>query len=200
MLTANLPPRAFATASHVAPIATDVAPFPQGAAASAVLAASQTQLSTPPASLHIRVTPAMTAWLLTLNQPCHDVTMFLAHISAWAVPPGCYARVYRPDPKKYHATATFGICTWWVEALHRPKMLESGNYHESSTPRPGAIAAIGPSVQGAGHTGHYAQVIAVAPDHYWMLVSEMNFHWRGAGFGLVDFRYIHVGAGVSFLW
>ncbi len=44
---------------------------------------------------------------------------------------------------------------------------------------------------------------ALAPvecQHYWVLVSEMNFHWRGAGFGRVDFRYVHVGDGVTFLW
>jgi hypothetical protein len=55
-------------------------------------------------------------------------------------------------------------------------------------------------VQGAGASGHFAQVVAIAPDHYWMLITEMNFAWRGGGFGKVDYRYAHVGSGVTFIY
>lgn len=187
---------ATSTAAH------DATGFPQGGAVAAALANAQGQqvVITPRPMLHIVVSPSLVAWRLTLGQPCHDVAMFVAHISAWTVPPGCYGRIYRINPRKYHAEVAFGTCTWWVEALHRPNMLASGQYRQGTVPKPGAIAVLSAGVQGAGKTGHYAEVIAVAPGGYWMLVSEMNFHWRDAGFGRVDFRYIHVGAGVSFLW
>ena len=172
----------------------------QGGAVLAALAEFGQADDLPRPMLHIVVSPSLVAWRLTQGQPCHDATMFVANITAWTVPPGCYGRIYRPDPGKYHAAVAFGTCTWWVEALHHPDILSSGQFRLSSVPKPGAIAVLAAGVQGAGKTGHYAEVIAVAPDHYWMLVSEMNFHWRGAGFGMVDFRYIHVGDGVSFLW
>jgi hypothetical protein len=54
-------------------------------------------------------------------------------------------------------------------------------------------------VQGASRDGHWAQVVAVAPGNYWVLITEMNFRWRGGGFGKVSYRYIHVGPGVSFI-
>jgi hypothetical protein len=68
------------------------------------------------------------------------------------------------------------------------------------TPVPGAAIFFAGNVQGASSAGHYAQVVAIAPDHYWMLITEMNFSWRGGGFGKVDYRYAHVGPGVTFIY
>ena len=48
-------------------------------------------------------------------------------------------------------------------------------------------------------SANWAQAVAVSLDGYWVLITEMNFSWRGGGFGRVDFRYIHVGAGVYFI-
>jgi len=31
-------------------------------------------------------------------------------------------------------------------------------------------------------------------------LSEMNFHWNGGGWDRVDYRYAHVGTGVSFIY
>ncbi len=168
VFVANLPPHALGATEIVLSrtAGNGATGFPQGVAALAALADAQMPKvdDTPRPWLHIVVPPSMTAWLLTQNQPCHAATMFLAHISAWTVPPGCYSRIYRPDPGKYRAEVAFGTCTWWVEALHRPNMLSGGHYRQGSVPKPGAIAVLAPGVQGAGQTGHYAQVIAIAPD------------------------------------
>jgi surface antigen len=133
--------------------------------------------------------------------PCQDTYMFVPNISQWTAPPGCYGNIYYPDRSVYHANSTFGYCNWWVLALHpnQPDILYGKEYTRSSTPVAGAAVWFDPNVQGAGSAGHWAQAVAVSPDGYWVLITEMNFSWRGGGFGRVDFRYIHVGAGVYFI-
>ena len=139
----------------------------------------------------------------TTGQPCHDSYMFVPKISTWTTPPGCYANIFTPDRSQYSAPSTFGYCNWWVEALH-PKqqdILYGSEYARSTTPVVGAAVWFPPNVQGASSAGHWAQLVAIAPDHYWLLITEMNFGWRGGGFGKVDYRYVHVdpGAGVVFV-
>jgi len=133
--------------------------------------------------------------------PCQDSYIFVPKISQWTVPPGCYANIYYPDRSVYHASSTFGYCNWWVQALHpnQPDILYGKEYTRTSTPIAGAAVWFNPNVQGAGSDGHWAQAVAVSSDGYWVLITEMNFSWRGGGFGRVDFRYIHVGAGVYFI-
>lgn len=133
--------------------------------------------------------------------PCQDSYIFVPNISQWTVPPGCYANIYYPDRSVYHASGTFGYCNWWVQALHpnQPDILSGSEYTRTSTPIAGAAVWFNPNVQGAGSDGHWAQAVAVSSDGYWVLITEMNFSWRGGGFGRVDFRYIHVGAGVYFI-
>jgi hypothetical protein len=137
----------------------------------------------------------------TTGQPCHSATMWVAHISNWATPPSCYANIFSPNPSNYSANSTFGYCNWWVEALHpnTPDILTNHSYPRSSTPTPGAAVWFDAGVQGASSAGHWAQVVALNPDGYWMLITEMNFAWRGGGFGRVDYRYVHVGPGVVFI-
>jgi hypothetical protein len=139
----------------------------------------------------------------TTGQPCHDTLMFVANITQWTSPPGCYANIYTPDRTQYTAPSTFGFCNWWVEALH-PKqqdILYGTEYARTTTPIVGAAMWFPPNEQGASAAGHWAQVVAIGPDHYWLLITEMNFGWRGGGFGRVDYRYAHVdpGAGVVFI-
>ena len=43
-------------------------------------------------------------------------------------------------------------------------------------------------------------MVAVPPGGYWFLISEMNFTWRGAGWQKVEYRYVHTGPGVSFIY
>jgi hypothetical protein len=133
--------------------------------------------------------------------PCKQSYMFVPNISMWTVPPGCYANIYYPDRTIYHANSTFGFCNWWVEALHpnQPDILWGSEYTRTSTPIAGAAVWFNPYVQGASSAGHWAQAVAVSPDGYWVLITEMNFGWRGGGFGRVDFRYIHAGPGVVFI-
>ena len=139
----------------------------------------------------------------TVGQPCHDSYMFVPNISEWTTPPGCYATIYTPDRTQYSAPSTFGYCNWWVEALH-PKqqdILYGNEYTRTTTPIVGSAMWFPPNVQGASAAGHWAQVVAIGPDHYWLLITEMNFGWRGGGFGKVDYRYAHVdaSAGVVFV-
>ena len=133
--------------------------------------------------------------------PCQQSYMFVSHISQWTTPPGCYASIYYPDRGIYHAPGNFGYCNWWVLALHpnQQDILYGKEYTRSGTPVPGAAIWFDPNVQGASSEGHWAQAVAVSPDGYWVLITEMNFGWRGGGFGRVDFRYIHVGPGVVFI-
>ncbi|HET9980804.1 MAG TPA: hypothetical protein VFQ32_10190 [Ktedonobacterales bacterium] len=133
--------------------------------------------------------------------PCQQSYMFVSHISQWTTPPGCYAKIYYPDRSIYHAPGNFGYCNWWVLALHpnQQDILYGKEYTHTSAPVPGAAVWFDPNVQGASSEGHWAQAVAVSPDGYWVLITEMNFGWRGGGFGRVDFRYIHVGPGVVFI-
>jgi hypothetical protein len=57
-----------------------------------------------------------------------------------------------------------------------------------------------PFDHGASSGGHYGHVEAVSPDGRWILTSEMNFYWRGGGFGKVIYRYVDVDAGTSFIY
>jgi hypothetical protein len=146
--------------------------------------------------------PYVGATFNTVGQPCHSTTFFPASISPWATPPGCYALIYSPNPANYPPVSAFGYCNWWVQVLHpnNHDILDNPKYPRGSTPVPGAAIFFAGDVQGASSAGHYAQVVAIAPDHYWMLITEMNFSWRGGGFGKVDYRYAHVGPGVTFIY
>ena len=137
----------------------------------------------------------------TAGQPCRSSSMFPSYIRQWTTPVSCYGGIYSVNPANYVYRSGFGWCNWWPEVLHpnQPDILWGGEYHRSSAPTPGAVVFFSPGVQGASSGGHWAQVVAVAPDHYGVLVTEMNFYWRGGGWQKVDYRYIHVGAGVTFI-
>ncbi len=139
----------------------------------------------------------------TVGQPCHSATLWAPNVGLWTVPPDCYGTIYPIDPSQYPPVdSTFGYCNWWVNELHRDKanLLYGSQYRRGSAPAAGAAIYFAGLVQGAGASGHFAQVVAIAPDHYWMLITEMNFAWRGGGFGKVDYRYAHVGPGVTFIY
>lgn len=152
--------------------------------------------SRPSAPVSVKVSGSNTA-----GQPCHSSTMFPAHISQWTTPVSCYAGIYRVNPANYVYRSGFGWCNWWPEVLHpkQPDILWGREYRHSSTPTPGAVVHFNGGVQGASRDGHWAQVVAVAPNHYWVLITEMNFYWRGGGWQKVSYRYIHVGSGVTFI-
>ncbi len=135
------------------------------------------------------------------GEPCRSTQYFNGTPSQWAIAPSCYGGVYSINPANYVYRPGFGWCNWWVEVMNpsRPDLLW-GNYARGYTPRPGATVVFAPGVQGAGSGGHYARVVAVYPGGYWFLVSEMNFSWRGAGWQKVEYRYVHVGSGVTFIY
>ena len=139
---------------------------------------------------------------LNTLEPCHDSTMFLPTITQWSVPPGCYALIYQPNPANYVQRPGFGYCNWWVRVTHpkHPDITENTSYPRGGTPAVGAAVFFVGNEQGATSAGHWAEVVGIAPDHYWVLISEMNFEWRGAGFGKIDYRYIHVSPGVQFVY
>lgn len=134
-------------------------------------------------------------------EPCRSSVMFVPNITQWTVPPGCYANVYVPNPANYANRPGFGYCNWWVRVTHpnTPNITE-GYYPRGTTPVAGAAIFFDPYEQGAGGIGHWAEAVAVSPDHYWVLISEMNFAWRGAGWAKIDYRYIHVSPHVHFVY
>ena len=135
------------------------------------------------------------------GEPCRSTQYFNGTPSQWQVPPSCYAGVYWVNPAHYVYRSGFGWCNWWPEVMNpsRPNLLW-GNYPRGYTPRPGATVVFAPGVQGAGGAGHYGRVVAVYPGGNWFLISERNFTWRGAGFARVEYRYVHTGPGVSFIY
>jgi hypothetical protein len=137
----------------------------------------------------------------TTLELCHDTTYWLPTISQWAVPPGCYGQIYAPNPANYPNRPAWGYCNWWVEELH-PALPDYAALQlpHRSTPLVGAAMWFAPGEQGASSSGHYAEVVAINPDGYWLLISEMNDAWRGGGFGRVNYRYVQLSDGVTFLY
>ncbi len=159
-------------------------------------AASVIVISAPPP-----VTKTNTGGISSI-EPCNDPVKFLPIIEQWSVPPGCYANIYRPIQSNYPFRPGFGWCNWWVRESHLKQLdiTENLAYRHGTTPVPGAAIFFYGNVQGADSAGHWAQVVAIAPDNYWILISEMNFAWRGAGWAKVDYRYVHTGPGVIFVY
>lgn len=119
-----------------------------------------------------------------------------------AVPPGCYGGVYAINPANYVYRPYFGECNWWPEVL-RPD--EPTVPYDTRLPR-GHVARVGATVffaggaHGASPTGHYGHVEAISPDGTWMMTSEMNFYWRGGGFGRVVYRYVPIDWTETFIY
>lgn len=160
---------------------------------------TQNTQSAPPAPTY---SGALVAYGITSILPCHDTNMWVSNISQWSVPPSCYATIYRPNPANYPARASWGFCNWWVEETHPQDANITGytSYRRGTAPIANAAVFIDSYEQGAGPDGHWVEAVAVSPGGYWILISEMNFAWRGAGWGLVDYRYIHVSPHVHFLY
>ena len=83
--------------------------------------------------------------------------------------------------------------TQWIAAAR------SHGLAVGSSPATGATVVFSPGVEGAGgggHVGHVEQVLSGG----WFIISEMNFYWNGGGWGHVDYRYVHTGSGVAFIY
>lgn len=132
-------------------------------------------------------------------EPCQSTNYWLPVISQWAVPPGCYGTVYAPNPANYPYRPTWGWCNWWPEETH-PNLQGDAALHlpKHHTPIVGATVWFDGGEQGASSDGHWAELVAINPDGYWLLISEMNNTWRGAGWGRIDYRYVHMSQHVWF--
>lgn len=108
--------------------------------------------------------------------------------------------------------SSFGVCTWYAWYRHRSEPLASFGPARNwlagarayglavgSQPAVGATVVFAPGVEGAGGTGHVGHVEAVLGGG-WFMISEMNFYWNGGGWGRVDYRYVYVTSGVSFIY
>lgn len=142
------------------------------------------------------------------GEPCtaDRAIVWTVPVSRWAIPPGCFGNVYHPNPYNYMVNGQviggFGWCNWWPEALLRnPNVL---SWPEHSIPRVGYPVFYKP--QPGEHVGHYAFVESIGPTDNpntagWILISEMNMYWRGAGWAKVNYRYIRVDyPGANYLY
>lgn len=109
-------------------------------------------------------------------------------------------------------SSSFGVCTWYAWYRHRSEPLASfgsalnwvsaARAHGLSvgyTPAVGATVVFAPGVEGAGGGGHVGHVEAVLGGG-WFIISEMNFYFNGGGWGRVNYRYVYVRSGVSFIY
>jgi LysM repeat protein len=115
-------------------------------------------------------------------------------IGRWTIPPGCFGKIYYPNPANYmvngHEIGGFGWCNWWPEALLRnPNALDKPPHSQVRIGVPVFWAPQPPST-----VGHYGFVESIGQGKYagWILISEMNMYWRGGGWAKVDYRYIRV--------
>ncbi|HEY7780949.1 MAG TPA: LysM peptidoglycan-binding domain-containing protein [Ktedonobacterales bacterium] len=142
---------------------------------------------------------------LPAGEPCTQdrSIVWTVPVSRWAVPPGCFGRVFYPNPNNYRVNGRvipgFGWCNWWPEALLRNPLAYMLPGHR--TPRVGVMVFWAP--QPGERTGHYGYVesIGTGKNTGWILISEMNMYWRGAGWAKVDYRYIRVNyPGATYLY
>jgi surface antigen len=107
--------------------------------------------------------------------------------------------------------AEYGACTWYAWYRHRnlplmqlgiaaawPANASHLGLRVSALPVAGATVIFQPGVEGASALGH-AGVVEQVLGGGWFIISEMNFSWNGGGWGRVNYRYAHVGPGVSFI-
>jgi hypothetical protein len=122
---------------------------------------------------------------------CGTELVDFSNAAQWATPHGCYSRIFSPKQSNYPWRPSFGWCNWVPEEGHTQYsgstiLHKAKHYH---APRTGAVVWFDPREQGAGSAGHWAQLVAIGPSG-WLLVEEMNFIWRGAGFAKVDYRFV----------
>jgi surface antigen len=130
-------------------------------------------------------------------------------IGPWVQPAGYHS--YGMSSHGWYSSF-FGWCTWYASYRRQDEpLMQLGNaaawawnaprhgLHTGSRPAVGATVVFQPGAQGAsgaGHVGHVERVYS----NGWFLISEMSFYWNGGGWGRVSFRYVHTGAGVSFIY
>jgi CHAP domain len=137
-----------------------------------------------------------------------------ARICAHCQPAGYHAFGPVPDFRGDPYSSSRGQCAWWAATRRLDeRFFHLGNlayqwaanapkhgFKTGSAPRVGATVIFQRGVQGAsswgGHAGHVVAVYGGG----WFLISEMNFYANGGGWDRVDYRYVHTGSGVSFIY
>lgn len=134
--------------------------------------------------------------------------------SSASAPGGYQAWGPVPDFAGDPYSSSRGQCTWWAAtrrldenwwglgtyAYQWAYNAPSHGFRTGYTPAVGATVVFQPGVDGAssygGHVGHVEAVYG----NGWFLISEMNFYAYGGGWDRVDYRTVHVGSGVSFIY
>lgn len=150
--------------------------------------------SGPTAAHPVASTPAPVARVTSESavQFCTGSVDF-SNAAQWATPHGCYGQIFSPNPANYPARPSWGWCNWIPEESH----LQFAGYGALSqpkhygAPRVGAVVWFDGGDQGASSDGHWATLVATGPNG-WGLVEEMNFYYRGGGWGKADYRFIHL--------
>jgi surface antigen len=172
----------------------------------------------PVATVHLTVQAKVTKPKATVKPkapaapaaPSAPVANAGAH-NAWAAVPG-HPSYAMADFKGDAYAGFFGVCTWYAWYRHQGEpLMQLGNAQSwpsnasryglkvGSAPVVGATAVFQPGVEGAGGGGHAGHVEAVLGGG-WFVISEMNFSWNGGGWGHVDWRFVYVRSGVSFIY
>ena len=125
-----------------------------------------------------------------------------SNVAQWAVPHGCYGQVFVLNPASFPSRPGWGYCNWAPEEAHL-EFAGAGALFQTKhwgAPRVGAVIWYSPFDQGASADGHWGELIAIGPNG-WGLSEEMNFYWRGGGFGRIIYRFIQLYApGTAYLY
>lgn len=126
--------------------------------------------------------------------PCGGSYPWTGSVGLWVAPTGCFGKIFSPSAVSSGTWASAGYCNWVPEALHHTNNLWG---LPRSAVHAGAAVFFSGGVYGASSGGHWANVVSVHGS--WMLIIEENFSWRGGGFGRVDYRFVPIGGGESFM-
>ena len=136
-----------------------------------------------------------------------------AGLCAWCAPAEYHSFGPVSDFRGDSYSSSRGQCTWWAATRRLDENFwglgtyayqwtfnaRARGFRTGTSPAVGASVVFQPGVDGAsswGHVGHVEKVYSGG----WFLISEMNFYWNGGGWDRVDYRYVHTGPGVSFLY
>lgn len=114
--------------------------------------------------------------------------------SLWRAPVGCFGRIFSQSAVSSAPWHSPGWCNYVVEALRHTNNLWGLGYSHLHV---GAVVFFSGGVWGASRAGHWAMVASI--HNGWMLIIEENFAYRGGGFYRLDYRFVPISRGETFL-
>ena len=114
--------------------------------------------------------------------------------SLWRAPVGCFGRIFAQSAVSSAPWHSPGWCNYVVEALRHTNNLWGLGYSHIHV---GAVVFFSGGVWGASRAGHWAMVASI--HNGWMLIIEENFAYRGGGFYRLDYRFVPISRGETFL-